>query len=495
MLEAVPGKPYNGDDLNCLLEVEENMALRRRLIEEKIQNKSIPNTLVLSVSHFPLLGCASCVPSDTEITRDACNSIFTCDEAINQHPRFGTLTKNIRLRKGRNVEINVPLFMDVNTQPLTYDDLYTLDGNHAPGKLNHVYCDAMIFGMGQCCLQTTFQATDINDSFHLYDSLLPFTPIMMALTASTPLLRGYLTEHDVRWSVISQAVDDRKDSEISSSHPSHNKDYVLRKSRYASISSYLSPDAGPEMNDLELAMEEKYLAALGEAEVPEPLARHVAHLFTRDPLVVYRDKIDLDDTKCSDHFESIQSTNWQSLRFKPPPLGQEHNIGWRVEFRTMELQFTDFENAAYACFINLLIHVIRKESPNFYMPITKIDENMDTAHSVNSVLNKHFWFRKNIQSGSSPELAELTINEIMNGSENFSGILPMLSQFLEHKKGEMEENTFQKLNDYLAFIGLRASGALITNATWMRQFVRQHPAYKGDSIVNHEIVRDLFFEH
>ena len=32
-----------------------------------------------------------------------------------------------------------------------------------------------------------------------------------------------------------------------------------------------------------------------------------------------------------DHFENIQSTNWQTMRFKPPPPGDK--IGWRVEFR------------------------------------------------------------------------------------------------------------------------------------------------------------------
>lgn len=33
--------------------------------------------------------------------------------------------------------------------------------------------------------------------------------------------------------------------------------------------------------------------------------------------------------------QNIQSTNWQSLRFKPPPPNS--NIGWRVEFRPMEV--------------------------------------------------------------------------------------------------------------------------------------------------------------
>ena len=54
--------------------------------------------------------------------------------------------------------------------------------------------------------------------------------------------------------------------------------------------------------------------------------------------------------------QNIQSTNWQTLRFKPPPANSP--IGWRVEFRPMEVQLTDFENAAFAVFIVLLSRAI-----------------------------------------------------------------------------------------------------------------------------------------
>ena len=35
-------------------------------------------------------------------------------------------------------------------------------------------------------------------------------------------------------------------------------------------------------------------------------------------------------------------------------------------------------------------------------------------------------------------------------------------------------------------------GSLITPATWIRNFVRSHPAYKFDSVVSQEINYDLF---
>lgn len=36
-------------------------------------------------------------------------------------------------------------------------------------------------------------------------------------------------------------------------------------------------------------------------------------------------------------------------------------------------------------------------------------------------------------------------------------------------------------------------GSLLTNATWMRHFVMNHPAYKHDSIVGDEVAYDLLW--
>jgi hypothetical protein len=37
-------------------------------------------------------------------------------------------------------------------------------------------------------------------------------------------------------------------------------------------------------------------------------------------------------------------------------------------------------------------------------------------------------------------------------------------------------------------------GALMTNATWMRHFVANHPLYKHDSVVTDEIAYDLLWK-
>lgn len=113
--------------------------------------------------------------------------------------------------------------------------------------------------------------------------------------------------------------------------------------------------------------------------------RHVAWMYSRDPLVIYREKLEQDVTTSSDHYENIQSTNWNSVRFKLPPPGSD--IGWRVEFRTPELQLTDFENAAFSIFTVLLSRVIIAFNLNLYVPMSKNDANMETAHEVSPLNN------------------------------------------------------------------------------------------------------------
>lgn len=146
------------------------------------------------------------------------------DEIISPHIRFPTLTKNIRLRRGRKVVINVPIFIDENTpipfmdeaaSPLnTTSSSESTESLHKIIKPDHIYMDSMCFGMGCCCLQVTFQTTDILQAKNLYDQLIPMGPIMLSLTAASPAYKGYLSDQDCRWNVISRCVDDRTPEEM-----------------------------------------------------------------------------------------------------------------------------------------------------------------------------------------------------------------------------------------------------------------------------------------
>lgn len=55
------------------------------------------------------------------------------------------------------------------------------DGEGArAAKPDHIYMDAMGFGMGSCCLQLTFQACNIDEAKFLYDQLTPMCPILVS---------------------------------------------------------------------------------------------------------------------------------------------------------------------------------------------------------------------------------------------------------------------------------------------------------------------------
>ena len=189
-------------DLVC---VERDMMARRRQAELFLR----PGEHILAIGNFPRLGCPDSFadPLAGRVTNDASHSLFFPDQFINTHPRFKTLTKNIRTRRGEKISINLPLYQDERTKPIDSSEKSML----FPGMVretpnlseNSIHLDAMGFGMGCCCLQITFQARDIVEARSLYDQLAVICPILLALTASTPIYRGYLSDVDSRWNVIS----------------------------------------------------------------------------------------------------------------------------------------------------------------------------------------------------------------------------------------------------------------------------------------------------
>ncbi|KAM3675261.1 glutamate--cysteine ligase catalytic subunit isoform X5 [Ammospiza nelsoni] len=430
MIEGTPGQPYGGT-MSEFNTVQDNMRKRRQEAASVLKE----NEAVCTVTSFPSLdlivvlhrlGCPGftlpdCIP--TPVEGGASKSLFFPDEAINKHPRFSTLTRNIRHRRGEKVVINVPIFKDKNT-PSPFVETFPYDDGEAAkaAKPDYIYMDAMGFGMGNCCLQVTFQACSISEARYLYDQLATICPIVMALSAASPFYRGYVSDIDCRWGVISASVDDR-------------------------------------------TREERGL-------------------------------------------ENIQSTNWQTMRFKPPPPNSD--IGWRVEFRPMEVQLTDFENSAYVVFVVLLTRVILSYKLDFLIPLSKVDENMKVAQKRDAVRQGMFYFRKDIckggnvvldgcgsaQNGTSTDAEEYTlmsIDTIINGKEGvFPGLIPILNSYLENM--EVDVDTRCSILNYLKLIKKRASGELMTVARWMREFIAQHPDYKQDSVITDEINYSLMWK-
>ena len=184
MVEGTPNKPYSAYAAD-LVTVERNMRLRRARLLAVLK----PNEICPTIPCFPRLGvgqftqppaqCASarsqphrprqryahaCAPFSDDGGRTSLRvrrpngpiaaSLFIPDEAINPHPRFGALTRNIRRRRSSNVDIRMPRYVDTATPPARFPAGCPPPQSAADADgMDEVYMDAMAFGMGCCCLQ------------------------------------------------------------------------------------------------------------------------------------------------------------------------------------------------------------------------------------------------------------------------------------------------------------------------------------------------------
>jgi glutamate--cysteine ligase catalytic subunit len=189
MLESTPGAPYSGS-IADLLSVENNMRYRRSLARSHLN----PNEVPITFTSFPRLGAPGVFTEPYHSPDDAISShsLFLPEEITNPHARFPTLTANIRTRRGGKVAINLPIFFDEKTPKPFIDPaipwdraIYPEDSEAKNGAAlpDHIYLDAMGFGMGCCCLQLTFQSCNVDEARRLYDGLIPIGPILVSLTA------------------------------------------------------------------------------------------------------------------------------------------------------------------------------------------------------------------------------------------------------------------------------------------------------------------------
>lgn len=84
-------------------------------------------------------------------------------------------------------------------------------------------------------------------------------------------------------------------------------------------------------NDLDLVYDKDIYQKLRDNDVDDLLARHIAHLFIRDPLVIFKELLDQDDEKSMDHFEVCvaylytrmdMTTQEGCIRISNPPIGR-----------------------------------------------------------------------------------------------------------------------------------------------------------------------------
>lgn len=147
-------------------------------------------------------------------------------------------------------------------------------------------------------------------------------------------------------------------------------------------------------------------------------------------------------------------------------------MGWRIEFRPLDIQITDFENAALCLIIIILSRMILSLHLNFKIPISKVDENIRRSNEMDAILTQKFWFRKHyvpanceLQTSSGRfagaececEPVELTIREIFEGTEEVQGLFELMNNYLINIVKCSEQN-LKDMGRYLEFFRRRISG-------------------------------------
>ncbi|KAM0688133.1 glutamate--cysteine ligase [Conglomerata obtusa] len=228
---------------------------------------------------------------------------------------------------------------DDNTIDNNFEEMLKNDKKVLPG---YIRIDSMGQGMGCCCLQLTIQASYMSEARMLYDMLGSLCPLFLRLTRATPISQGFLLATETRWDMLEFSVDCRTDTERGCSYTlsgsdtsntindinnsansnysnnnnsnnsnsnnnnnnnisSNNKTCLIKKSRFSSIDMYISEDERnlKMYNDLHVCLHKNSYNILKKNGVDDRMARHVASLFIRDPILVYKTDDMINDTKNS----------------------------------------------------------------------------------------------------------------------------------------------------------------------------------------------------
>ena len=261
---------------------------------------------------------------------------------------------------------------------------------------------------------------------------------------------GYLKDIDVRWNQLTDSMDDRSKSEHKHVMP-----------RCFANNLYLADDARLPAHYQRngLHVNQDLQKQLVDGGLPPSLATHFALSFNRDPLAI--SEADLSDCARADStlaFDILDGCDWPHVKLKLPST-TNNALSWRVEFRSTETQFTDFENAAFCIFVCLVKSAIVKYRLNLYAPIANVQENMPRTHARDAVLEERFLFRRDPfgQGGGEEDLVMLSVHDIVNGNRSYVGLVPLIERYM-HDEG-WSDNETTRIKGYLDLVGRRASGA------------------------------------
>lgn len=175
---------------------------------------------------------------------------------------------------------------------------------------------------------------------------------------------------DTRHPVLNNGLDDRKEQE--------KRIGGIENSRAGPINYYISNDKRCFhcYNDRRYTINKKVkktLLKLNKEEnlgMDKRLMNHFAYNMVRDNICIFLDDFEEEKVEKKTHlFEAFQSTNWNDVRFKPPP-SYDSEMLWRVEFRPIGSQMTQAQNFLFSHAVYLFERMITSDKMrlNLYIP-------------------------------------------------------------------------------------------------------------------------------
>lgn len=409
-------------------------------------------------------------------------------------PRYIQMKDKITALRGTQTEAYVPKSRAEIRSPNITDD-----------REESIRLEGLAHGSGCCALQTTFQAPNEREARWLHDQLVCLGPALLALTASTPMHMGYLVDRDCHWDTLADSVDDRQLRDASTPYRFSSNQVFVSQERPSSLPYTCTG----------LYVDPSVKAHLMHGGMDEFLATHFAYILSRHPLfLTHSDISGHGDSDSMQIFTAFQGV-WQHVHLKLP---DGDSGGWRVEFRSMEAQLRDSDNAAFCIFMYLVSRAIVTHHLSFYVPLDLVAESLHHAQKRNAVVDGLIWFRRHgwasqlftcvacddqgegcMQCKHRPTLDKkefdlLSLDQIINGETagGFPGLVNIVLSFL--RRQNVGEDQISQLSTYLDIVRQRANGVVPTPAKWMRGFVKAHPKYQGDGRISESVCHDMMME-
>ncbi|UKK01542.2 glutamate--cysteine ligase [Theileria orientalis] len=303
------------------------------------------------------------------------------------------------------------------------------------------------------------------------------------------------------------------------------------------------------LNDIKVDCDFDSFVLMTKMGVDPILARHISHNFVYEPLSVPDEDFTQVDCQATDtHYQIFHDTNWNTVRLNHPIFptrtdnidsdnngGSSHRGGntfknnrnhtdkmdndmckhdtsrsntgrstgvndmvdvkpcrklpWRVEFRPLDIQLTDEENAMFICVVSYVVKVLLLKRLNLYMPISLVDINTEVSSKIESCHRDLFYFREDVTTNKL-SVKKFSLHDILFGQV---GLFKIVADHLEQEliSGDVSKDFRDQLLKYLKHFEQLTLGNAPTNATKLRRFIQTHPTYSGDGTISDQILYDI----